>query len=374
MADVAEDDDDDGAEEILADAPPPAAAPAKPAPAAPAPRRARPPAPAARAGTARAGAGRAGAARPRPLGVWKCLWREGHARNAHDDRRARRARRPATPAAAVDKAAYSAWEAEVIAAFFTRSHERTPLMPTDGAPVHLRKEKYILVADAASDPGRLRRVVRPPRADLRPAVPPGQTRGRRRALRVREEEGIFKHPAIDVGGLTNLRQKLGERVDFEGPSTSWGPGASDDVEDVARALASQWNELAMEAFEPPKASDRDVAPLGGARDGRRDAALLPLTARAPRRRHLERRQGATGGKYYLRTYDNSGGAYAKASDGKGLYCGVTDGFITPNLRESNIVMEYVSENSVRSPPPKKQPPAAEGGLFGRMCRCFSAAS
>ena len=31
-------------------------------------------------------------------------------------------------------------------------------------------------------------------------------------------------------------QKLGERVDFEGPSTSWGPGASDDVEDVARAF------------------------------------------------------------------------------------------------------------------------------------------
>ena len=28
-------------------------------------------------------------------------------------------------------------------------------------------------------------------------------------------------------------------------------------------------------------------------------------------------KAATGGKYYLRTYDNSGGAYAKASDGKG---------------------------------------------------------
>ena len=190
------------------------------------------------------------------------------------------------------------------------------------------------------------------------------------------EEGIFKHPAIDVGGLTNLRQKLGERVDFEGPSTSWGPGASDDVEDVARALASQWNELAMEAFEPPKASDlvmwlRSVARAMG--DVTLRFYLLP-----PEHRVVVTSsdvKAATGGKYYLRTYDNSGGAYAKASDGKGLYCGVTDGFITPNLRESNIVMrEYVPENSVRSPPPKKPQPPAEGGLFGRMCKCFSAAS
>jgi hypothetical protein len=282
---------------------------------------------------------------------------------------------PATPAAAVDKAAYSAWEAEVIAAFFTRSHERTPLMPTDGAPVHLRKEKYILVADAASF-----QVASGASFGL-----PAQTYvqlyhlGKHEADGVRfgyaKEEGIFKHPAIDVGGLTNLRQKLGERVDFEGPSTSWGPGASDDVEDVARALASQWNELAMEAFEPPKASDlvmwlRSVARAMG--DVTLRFYLLP-----PEHRVVVTSsdvKAATGGKYYLRTYDNSGGAYAKASDGKGLYCGVTDGFITPNLRESNIVMEYVSENSVRSPPPKKPTPAAEGGLFGRMCKCFSAAS
>ena len=131
----------------------------------------------------------------------------------------------------------------------------------------------------------------------------------------------------------------------------------------------------MEAFEPPKASDlvmwlRSVARAMG--DVTLRFYLLP-----PEHRVVVTSsdvKAATGGKYYLRTYDNSGGAYAKASDGKGLYCGVTDGFITPNLRESNIVMEYVSENSVRSPPPKKQPPAAEGGLFGRMCKCFSAAS
>ena len=61
-------------------------------------------------------------------------------------------------------------------------------------------------------------------------------------------------------------------------------------------------------------------------------------------------KAATGGKYYLRTYDNSGGAYAKASDGEGLYCGVTGDFITPNLLEANIESEYVSEGSVHQLP------------------------
>ena len=304
----------------------------------------------------------------------------------------------APPPATVDKAAYSAWEAEVIAAFFTRSHERTPLMPTDGAPVHLRKEKYILVADAASF-----QVASGASFGL-----PAQTYvqlyhlGKHEADGVRfgyaKEEGIFKHPAIDVGGLTNLRQKLGERPAFEEASTKWGPSASADIDDVARVLLFQWNALAKEEFEPPKASAilaqfcailRNSVSLRFTPPKASDLVLwlqsvaatmgdvtLRFSLLPPEHRVVVTSsdvKAATGGKYYLRTYDNSGGAYAKASDGKGLYCGVTDGFITPNLRESNIVMEYVSENSVRSPPPKKPQPA-EGGLFGRMCKCFSAAS
>ena len=171
----------------------------------PHPRRARRGAPAARAGAARAGAaragtGRAGAARPRPLGVWKCLWRQGHARNAHDARRARRARARHAGGGGRQGGIFGG-EAEVIAAFFTRSHERTPLMPSDGAPVHLRKEKYILVADAASF-----QVASGASFGL-----PAQTYvqlyhlGKHEADGVRfgyaKEEGIFKHPAIDVGGL-----------------------------------------------------------------------------------------------------------------------------------------------------------------------------
>ena len=44
----------------------------------------------------------------------------------------------------VSKATYTAWEAEVIAAFFTAEKPRTALIPVDGAPAVLSKEKYVL--------------------------------------------------------------------------------------------------------------------------------------------------------------------------------------------------------------------------------------
>ena len=45
------------------------------------------------------------------------------------------------------------------------------------------------------------------------------------------------------------------------------------------------------------------------------------------------------GRYYVRVF--GGDAFAKTSDGDGLFCGVTDKFVTPNINMSNIESEYV---------------------------------
>ena len=44
----------------------------------------------------------------------------------------------------VSKATYTAWEAEVIAAFYTAEKPRTALIPVDGTPAVLSKEKFVL--------------------------------------------------------------------------------------------------------------------------------------------------------------------------------------------------------------------------------------
>ena len=63
------------------------------------------------------------------------------------------------------------------------------------------------------------------------------------------EEGLFKHPACDVGGLTNLKQKVGEAATFVGKPVPWGgaaaadAGAQQTAEAVAEAVLAQWKEL-----------------------------------------------------------------------------------------------------------------------------------
>ena len=46
-----------------------------------------------------------------------------------------------------------------------------------------------------------------------------------------------------------------------------------------------------------------------------------------------------------------GDVFASESDGSGLYCGVTAKFITPNLNEGNLSMEYVQYPARFSPDP-----------------------
>ena len=182
----------------------------------------------------------------------------------------RRRSHPAAPAAApppatVDKAGYSAWEAEVIAAFFSRSHERTPLMPTDGAPVHLRKEKYILVADASTSSGNpLSAEVAAgasgaARSDVHPAPPSWEGRGRRRALRLRGGCGRLQAPGDRRRRADQLAPEARRAACLRGGVDEMGgPNASADIDDVARVLLFQWNALAKESLSRRRRAPRAI--------------------------------------------------------------------------------------------------------------------
>ena len=61
-------------------------------------------------------------------------------------------------------------------------------------------------------------------------------------------------------------------------------------------------------------------------------------------------KAATGGKYYTRVF-GGGDVFASEADGAGLSCGVTAKFITPNLNEGNLSMEYVQYPARFSPDP-----------------------
>ena len=50
------------------------------------------------------------------------------------------------------------------------------------------------------------------------------------------DDGLFKHPACCLGGLTNLWQGLGKPVNFAGTPVPWGAGTGDPTLTHTRAL------------------------------------------------------------------------------------------------------------------------------------------
>ena len=183
----------------------------------------------------------------------------------------------------VDQATYAVWEAEVINMFYSNHKEQSTLIPTDEKPSALSKEKYILVADAcAAQGGCLSDMVG---AGTTADLPEYQYLqlwhcGMQKKDGVRfglARDGVFKHPACDLGGLTNLRQKLGKTVTFAGISTPWGPEAGDTAETVAQQVVAQWQQLTGKELTGMKLEENVAEFVGTVKEG----APVLSDARAP---------------------------------------------------------------------------------------------
>tara|TARA_B110001452_G_scaffold107935_1_gene89486 strand:- start:251 stop:1330 length:1080 start_codon:yes stop_codon:yes gene_type:complete len=291
---------------------------------------------------------------------------------------------------AVTKATYSAWEKATIAAFYTAEQKRTPLVPADGKPAVLSKEKVILVVDALSQdgeaisdtvqaaskkPGMLRA------SGIKDKLPEHRHvqlwhAGKQAADKVRfgladDDGGLFKHPAFDAGGLTNLKQKLGQPLEFVGEAVLWGEAGLGESADIALVLLAKWRELAGK----PKLHDE--AALKADLDRFLQSVSEAVGACVLRFVQLpaEHRVVVTPadvrkatGAYYVRVLGGGDAdEHARASDGKGLLCGVTDTFVTPNLNERNLHTEYLTYPVPRRRRSKRGGGGRGGG--GGCCGC-----
>ena len=114
-------------------------------------------------------------------------------------------------------------------------------------------------------------------------------------------DNMYKHPACDLGGLTNLRQKLGEPVAFAGTPVLWGPEIGDltltltltlaltitltptitlgdAAETVAKSLLVQWRELTGKALVPNPAPEEVTKFLDTVKKGAAAIVYRPLCA------------------------------------------------------------------------------------------------
>lgn len=275
----------------------------------------------------------------------------------------------------VSKEEYSAWEKEVIAAFYDGGRTVTQLVPQDGRPAVLSKEKAIVVLLPGD--GLTPEAVARKATDLPPQRSVQLYHIGKRALdgvSYGLEGDTFKHPACDVGGLTNYRQRLGEDARFAGDPVP--VGRAGDVMASAALVVGSWQALSPRPL--PESLVRDVSVwLASALAAFGDVVLrfhqLPAEHRTVVTSSDVRRRT---GRYYVRNF--GGSSHACESDGIGLYCAVGEKFITPNITISNLEVEYRSYGDAPpsgcpgrpgAPSARLAGAAGQGGMAAMLRNC-----
>lgn len=268
------------------------------------------------------------------------------------------------PATHRTKTAYRRWESSV------RKNSRK-LVPTDGNPVVAHRQKVVLVVDFYTEDGRTlsEHVHTASTAVNRKHLPAKHQRsmfhiGNRRAGNVSvglsEDHTIFKHPATDFGGLTNVQQKPGQPLSFVGDPVKI------DAHDttvarrtaVAQKLYDQWLATSNKSsFYRDAQLRRDVVrfvasvvrDLSAAGSEYR-AASLRCYSHPQQLRVLYTADDVLQkqGQYYVRTFSGNDREFARdPQNRKELYLSIArddatgDSFVTPNLNIANLRNEYV---------------------------------
>jgi hypothetical protein len=253
--------------------------------------------------------------------------------------------------ATVTRDAYHQWEAQVLASFPDRVVRSTALVPSDGAPSVLRKHKWILVADSHLKDRDMMAASSCVQEGATANLPAKKSirmwhigNGCLDSVSYGHSDSMFKHPACDVGGLTNLPQELGTAatfVDGEEGGVDW-PSPSMSAATLATMLHAWWCQLTSKKL-PASLREGLTAWLDSLRNAMPDGARLRFHELQPEHRIVATASDvkASTGRYFVRIYDGStSDNYARESDGEGLFCALADKYITPNINLQNLHIEY----------------------------------
>lgn len=236
----------------------------------------------------------------------------------------------------VDEQRYRDWERQVLQRFFTAEQRVTKAIPTDGEPALLLKDKVILVAFAGET---LPEDVAAGAADL-----PTKRTLSLWHIGKQQLDGVsfglsgseFKYPGCDLGGLTNCKQTLGERIAFEGEPAMLSQKVP--IEELALRLAAAWSRHTSRAL-PPKFTENIEQWLRSlTQEFNGDVVLRFFRTPAEHRVVVTSADVLRETKaYFVRSFN--GPSHAMASDDRSLFCSVQEKYITPNYNEWNILYE-----------------------------------
>lgn len=252
----------------------------------------------------------------------------------------------------ISKEEWEKWEAEVFDAFYdSNARLVTDITPTNGSPTVACRRKIMLVPVEFSD-GQLMTE----RVKARESVPSvrtiklhhvsGHKPGVKYGLEAADhrDANIFKYPALDTAGNSNLRQTLGE-----------DPAGELVFQPEDTNIFEHWKRL-VPNLDPSFESHIEKWITDVQKEIPR-SVIYQLYSLRPEHRTLVTMADVRDrtGAYYIRVYGKGDKEYATESDGETIYCAIflsnpdNRRVLNTNITQQNISDEYFAYGEGESP-------------------------
>jgi len=230
---------------------------------------------------------------------------------------------------------YKDWEKNVIKNFYTLKKSKKLSLPKHNKNLYAYKNKVTLVLNFINNGIPISNIVEengilPPKEYIQ-LYHIGEKKINKTSYGVKGNE--FFYPAIDTGGLTNYKQKVGTKSAFLPKKYYLQPGSTIDVDNIYKTWKSYSKKTRFYGNLKKE--------LTKALHSIQNECYIQFI-KVP----LEYRVTVTSqdifnklGIYYTRVYGSD--TYAKETNPReGMYCGISEKYITPDINKNNILNEY----------------------------------
>jgi len=245
----------------------------------------------------------------------------------------------------INKDTFLKWQEQIINEYYTDKHLKTDLFPKNNKPAVLKQSKTILTLDfdklsSNVDKGKKKELPEKHKISL---FHVGKMKDDLVSLGY--EDYTFSYPALDFGGLTNYKQKIGTKNEFQ--SKKYKIEKSTDITKQLNEIYNTWkkynkkeklygnmkvkmNKFLRSAFKYLQSSKYTKINVCFVK--------LPEVHRVLVASYDIRKLT---GNYYERIYKGDK-EFAKISSGKNLYCAIQKGLptINTNINKYNLLNEY----------------------------------
>jgi len=252
----------------------------------------------------------------------------------------------------IDKETFYKWQDQIINEYYTDKHLKTDLFPKQNTPSVLKQSKTIIVLDfdrlsSYADKGEKKELPEKHKISL---FHIGKMKDDLVSLGYKDNEMLY--PALDFGGLTNYRQKLGKKSEVNSPN-GWFLPQQFKVKkstDITRQIDKIYNTWKIYNKKNQFYGNMKVKMNKFLRSAilyLHSTNYTTMNIRFVKLPQVHRVLVASTdikkltGNYYERIFKGDE-EFAKTSSGKDLYCAIGKGLATinTNINKFNLLNEY----------------------------------